>query len=135
MCRGSGREVMGGKASVGQGSSVDCQKGWLSGTARQAKALQHQYGEPVMRQRSLERAKMRLTESVVVFGHCHVFVTISNIECAIALEDILLSSPPAQVSQDEPLDVAPLEGIVLRQVLERKWQDRKRRNDGESVNH
>jgi hypothetical protein len=127
ICDGSGRALMAG--IEGNESSSEDQNGWDAGTARHRKAFMHQYGEPVVSVTLLGR----LTWRIVVLGHVHIVTCITDRQGAISLEDVGLFGPPSKMSQDETLDMSPLDPLGWFNIG--KSHGGKGSNDGESVNH
>jgi hypothetical protein len=89
-------------------------------------------------------ARTGLTESIVIFGHRHVLITIPDIQGPIALENILLFAPPPQMPKDHPLDMPPLQWEIRWQIAfvltiaiagKGERQDGQGGDDGEPVDH
>ncbi len=74
-----------------------------------------------------------LTEAIVVLRHVHVWVRIPYIQRAIAIEYILLLTPPSEMTKNDSLDMAPLQRRRWSNI--RKSQSGEGGDDGEAVDH
>jgi hypothetical protein len=82
---------------------------------------------------SISQRDLELTWGVVVLGHVDLIIVITDVEGAIAAEDLPVTRPRPEVTENHPLQVAPSKRCRRLHVRERKGGEGG--NDGKAVDH